>query len=288
MTNTHNQFLQFEQKISVPQSKLKKLIASRKALEQKIIAHFKTKSNLLVPKFWIQGSYKMGTMILAKDGTYDVDLGIYFLTKPTIEPSTLQKNVLQAVKDHTELGVEHRAKCVRVIYKGDFDIDLPVYYKTAFDKHPFLAMKGKWEKSDPKELCDWFEKKRDKNGQLVRLVKYLKSWANRRAKKMPNGISLTVWAANSYQPHQRDDVALFEMLKRIKSKVFCGVECINPATPGDDLCTRLDEHQRKNFKEALNLFMHQAELALNATNEIKACNIWRSNLGESFPAPPSK
>ena len=73
------------------------------------------------------------------------------------------------MKDHTVSGVEHRDKCIRVIYKGDFDIDLPVYYKTQQDKHPYLATKNGWLKSDPKELCDWFENKKDKNGQMMRL-----------------------------------------------------------------------------------------------------------------------
>lgn len=283
MANTHNLFLKFEQEISLPKGKKKKLIASRQALQKRIIDYFKTKKGVLVPKFWIQGSYKMGTMVVDKEGMYDVDLGIYFLSRPSVEPSTLQKNVLDAVKTHTTSGVEHRDKCIRVIYAGDFDIDLPIYYKTESDSHPFLATKSGWKKSDPKELCDWFEKKQDSNGQLVRVIKYIKAWANHRSRKMPSGIALTVWAAKYYQPHGRDDMALFETLKRVKSDLWCGVECLNPATPSDDLCAKLDDNQKTNFKEALKNFMDEAANAINSDSMKTTCNIWRQQFGEKFP-----
>src|SRR5579872_6546538 len=102
MTNTHIYFLEFERNISVPRPKIQKLTSSRKALEKRIVDFFKLKPNIPVPKFYIQGSYKMKTMVITKNGMYDVDLGIYFLTKPNVEPRTLQKWVLEAVKGHTK------------------------------------------------------------------------------------------------------------------------------------------------------------------------------------------
>jgi len=284
MANTHNQFLILEKNISITTPKKKKLISSRQALEKKIVEHFKLKKNLPIPKFYIQGSYKMGTMVIAKDGTYDVDLGIYFLTKPTVTADTLKSNVLDAVKKHTEGGAANRDKCIRVVYKGDFDIDLPVYYKTATDKHPFLATKNGWKESDPKELCDWFEKKKNASGQMVRIVKYMKSWAHNRAKKMPSGIAISVWVATCYQPNQRDDVSLFETLKVIKSKLFCEISCENPASPKDDFCAKLSSDQKDNFRDAFKSFINAASEAINNTDITKSCNIWKQQFGESFPA----
>src|ERR1700761_27595 len=98
MGNAHNEFLAFEQAISINSKKIKKLVSSRRALEVRIVNYFKQHQSLLVPKFYIQGSYKMGTMVMDKEGTYDVDLGIYFLTKPNVTPIPLQKNVMEAVK----------------------------------------------------------------------------------------------------------------------------------------------------------------------------------------------
>ena len=89
--NCHDIFLAFDENISIPKNKVQKLIQSRKALQKKIVDYFRLISTVPLPKFYIQGSYKMGTMVLTKDGTYDVDLGVYFLTKPKVEPITLQK-----------------------------------------------------------------------------------------------------------------------------------------------------------------------------------------------------
>jgi len=285
MANAHSHFLTFERSITISSGKKKKLIASRKALQQRIIEHFKAHAKFLVPKFYIQGSYKMGTMVMDKEGTYDVDLGVYFLEKPNIEPHSLQKNVFNAVKDHTDLGVEHKDKCIRVIYKGDFDIDIPVYYKTPNDKHPFLATKNGWLESDPKELCDWFETKKDRNGQLMRLVKYFKSWANQRTKKMPSGIALTVWIANYYKPNSRDDKAFYETAKAIETRFGGGLVdtvAYNPSTPNDNLL-KLDFNQRTNFKAIFRQMLVEAEHALQTNSNGKALNIWNQQFGDKFP-----
>lgn len=285
MANAHNNFLKFEQNISLSAGKRKKLIASRKALEKRITEYFKEHAKLLVPKYYIQGSYKMGTMILDNSNTYDVDLGVYFLTKPEIEPLSLQKNVLKAVEGHTASGIEHREKCIRVVYKGDFDIDLPVYYKTPNDKHPYLATKTGWLQSDPKELCDWFESKKDKNGQLMRLVKYFKAWANLRAKKMPSGIAFSVWVANNYKSNSRDDRAFFETAKAIELTFgggFIDTTVINPVTPKDNLL-KLDFDQRTNFKKIFRQMLSEVEHALQTNSNTKAYNIWKQQFGEKFP-----
>lgn len=286
MANSHGQFLKFEQAISLSKAKKDKLIASRKALENRIIEYFKNKTKVPVPKFYIQGSYKMQTMAVKKDGSYDVDLGVYFLTKPSIQPLTLQQYVADAVKVQTISGIEHKEKCIRVIYKGDFDIDLPVYYKTPSDKHPFLATKTQWQASDPKELCDWFEKQRkekDKNnGQLLRLVKYFKTWANQRSRKMPSGIAFTVWVATHYKANQRDDIAFYETAKAIKDSFTWEISAKNPATPLDDFLSRLDSNQKSNFKDAFSELIKQSGLALQQDNLTKALNIWKQQFGDKF------
>ena len=286
MANTHYHFLKFEQNISLTPVKKAKLIASRKALQDRIVNYFRMYTNLPVPKFYIQGSYKMKTMILSKDGTYDVDLGIYFLTNPIVTAFTVQNYVAAAVKGHTYGGAEHREKCIRVKYSGDFDIDLPVYYKTIYDTNPYLATKTIWQKSDPKELCDWFEKQRklkDKTGQLLRLIKYFKAWANTRTRKMPSGIAFTVWVANNYKPNDRDDIAFYETAKAIRNSLFWSVTCINPATPYDDLTSKLDSMQKRNFLNEFDSLITNADLALRESYLFSALTIWGNQLGNKFP-----
>lgn len=287
MANSHNQFLKFEQNISLSKSKINKLIVSRKALEKRIEEYFKSKTNISVPRYYIQGSYKMRTMVVKKDGSYDVDLGVYFLEKPSVNPLTLQQHVANAVKDQTISGVQHKDKCIRVVYKGDFDIDLPVYYKTPNDKHPFLATKTKWQESDPKELCDWFEsqrKEKDKhNGQMLRLVKYFKMWANQRSRKMPSGIAFTIWVVIHYRAHQRDDIAFYETARAINASLDLHISSKNPVTPQDDFLSRLDSNQKSNFKDAFSGLINQAAQALQQDNLTKALNIWEQQFGHKFP-----
>lgn len=283
MANLHNQFLYFEKDISLSPAKKQKLIAAREALQNKIRIQIGSKGIFLIPKFYIQGSYKMGTMVLAKDGTYDVDLGIYFLDIHDFAPASLQGLVLDAVKNHTTGGVEHREKCIRVKYKGDFDIDLPVYRKNNWDWNPKLATKNGWQSSDPKELCDWFKNRRDKNGQLTRIVKYLKTWAHTRDRKMPSGIALSVWVAKNFIPMVRDDQAFYETIKAIKSSFFWEISCTNPAAPGDDLIAKLDFAQKKNFIDDLNILIHDAKTALEHYDTAQSSRIWRQQLGRLFP-----
>ncbi len=285
MANAHNNFLGLDRDYSLTPTKKANLIASRKALEKKIIDYFKWNHNFLIPKFYIQGSYKMKTMVRDRNGEYDVDLGIYFLERPGIEAHTLQRYVWNAVNGHTTTPTEHRNKCIRVKYKGDFDIDLPVYYKTPYDRHPYLATKSGWEPSDPKELCDWFknQKKVKGNGdQLSRVIKYFKIWANARTGKMPSGIALTIWVTNNFKPNLRDDVAFHETAKAIKNSIWWNVSCTNPATPNDDFTSKLDINQKTNFKTALDSLISEADKALNQPDLRTALNIWGRQFGVNF------
>lgn len=282
MANSHINFLNFEQRISLTPLKKQKLISSRQALQNRIINYFRNKTDLTPPKFYIQGSYKMKTMVLGSAGEYDVDLGVYFLFKPQVTPATIKSYVFNAIEPHTQFYPENRDKCIRVVYSGDFDIDLPVYYKSTTDRHPYLATKKGWLLSDPKELCDWFEKKKDKNGQLKRIVKYFKYWANMRTKKMPSGIALSVWVAIHYKTNSRDDIAFYETAKAIRESFFWGVTCPNPATPKDDLVAKLDDNQKSNFKNYLDHLIKDAKEAIEQKDTIKAINIWKQQFGQKF------
>ncbi len=286
MANAHNNFLGLERDFSLTSTKKTNLIASRKALEKKIKDYFKWNHNFLIPKFYIQGSYKMKTMVRDRNGEYDVDLGIYFLEKPIVHPLTLKGYVLNAVNGHTSTPPQHRNKCVRVIYRGDYDIDLPVYYMAPYDRHPYLATKNGWEQSDPKELCDWFKNQRrykDNGGQLLRIIKYFKLWANARSGKMPSGIAFTIWVTNNFKSNLRDDIAFYETAKAIKNSFGWGnVSCMNPATPNDDFTAKLDYTQKSNFKTALDTLIIEADKALNQPDLRTALNIWGRQFGVDF------
>lgn len=285
-TNNYIQehFSRFETAISLSKPKAKQLRDSKKAVEKRIKDHFKTQYKLPVPYFFIQGSYKMKTMVIKKDGTYDVDLGVYFRRDAALEPATLQKHVHKAVKMQTSRGAQRKDKCVRIIYQGDYNIDLPIYSTDDAEKRSYLATKKGWFESDPKELCRWFEGKCKGHGtQLIRLVKYFKAWANNCSGKMPAGIAFTVWVADHFVQHKRDDIAFFLTARAIQDSFGRRADCVNPAVPHDDFLHKLTYTQISNFEDKFEKMIEKVESALIEKDSKKVLKHWRQLFGERFP-----
>lgn len=99
---------------------------------------------------------------------------------------------------------------------------------------------------------------------------------------MPSGIAFTVWMANNYKPNERDDIALIDTVKGMKSSFWWDVKCQNPATPGDNLVEKLSSGQKENFLENLTRFISDAERAISEKDEIKSISIWKKQFGDRF------
>ena len=287
MSNCHNLFQTFNGNLQITSTKKSKLMTSRDSLRDKIREYFKEKHPEYKPKFRGQGSYSMGTMIRTKQDTCDLDNGVYFFPKPSETGTTLQKWVKEAVEGATATPPQHRQKCVRVIYAGDYHIDLPVYYKesgTNDTEYPHLAVKNsEWSKSDPKEFKDWFNGKKDEKGQLVRTVRYLKAWFDNRSKKMPNGLTMTVLATNKIKCNARDDIALRDTLKEIRNSLKSSWSCVMPTTPNDDLLENYTG-DKDYFFDKIDAFIKDADKAIDEEkNQLQASKLWKKHLGSYFP-----
>jgi len=284
MADCHNLFSQYNDDLNIIKSKKDSLKDSKEALRKRIRKYFKENHPEYVPQFFIQGSYKMKTMIRTKDNECDLDDGVYFLRKPDVTCTTLQKWVYNAVEGHTTGGQQHRKKCIRVIYSGDYHIDLPVYYKFEEDgDHPFLAVKdGDWEESDPKEFLEWF--KDVKTDQMVRVSRYLKGWGDYKRNNMPSGLAMAVLTEKNLVENERDDIALRDTLKAIKTSLKAKWECVMPTTPEDDLFNNYDETFKKNFFSALDDFIVDADAAIDDEEcQKNASKKWRRHFGGRFP-----
>jgi hypothetical protein len=287
MANCNKLFLDFNKSITPSQEQMGKMKISRKTLERKISEKLQEKLGMTVT-FYTQGSGapKMKTIIIKADGTYDADRGVYLPQEPDVCADTVQRYVLEAVNDHTADGAEHRRKCIRVLYKAAYNIDFPVYYEVPGQAYSYLAIKGNgWIKDSPWEMIEWFEKRKDADCQLLRIVKYLKAWASEQCKqhKMPSGIALTVWAANNFTSvKDRDDEALLKTLKSLQQQLFFTVSCSSPVEPFDDLVAKLDSGQREKFKKALDAFSSDARKAVDEKNQLKASKLWQKHFGSRF------
>ncbi|RYE27465.1 MAG: hypothetical protein EOP45_01130 [Sphingobacteriaceae bacterium] len=286
MANCNKLFGDFIRTVTPSADEMQRMKTSRKALEIKITTKLQEKLGM-TPSYYTQGSgaHKMRTIIIKEDGTYDADRGVYLPEKPGVSAETVQKYVYEAVCDHTADGAEHRKKCIRVFYRGAYNIDFPVYYSVKGEDYAYMAVKGNgWIKDDPWHMITWLEGYKDVDGQLVRMIKDLKAWASKCSCKMPSGIALAVWAAKNFLAvKDRDDECLYNLLKSIQSSVFFSVTCYAPVEPYDDLTAKMSADQKTWFKTELDKFAADARKALDEPNQFKSSCIWQKYLGDRFP-----
>lgn len=291
MANCNNLFQDFHADISIGKAKTDRMMGSKNGLRIRIRKWFKDNHPDYEPKFYIQGSYKMKTGIRTKDDICDLDDGIYFFREPDVTATTLQSWVCEAVNGYTSTTSEHRKKCIRSIFAGDYEIDNPVYYKVEGQNYQLAIKDNGFEYSDSKEMVDWFNKQKDKDGKLISQIKYLKAWCDNRRNKVPSGLAMTILASNAKARivlNERDDITLKDILKEIKKALDIRFECTVPAAPNDDLFADYDDTRKNNFLTALNNFIEDADKALKEENQLKASKLWRKNLGDRFPEGEDK
>ena len=289
MANLNYLFQEFNDELTVSESKKSKMINSREHLREKIRKSFEQNHKGYSPKFYIQGSYKLKTLIRTKDDTCDLDDGVYFSSNPdNVACFTLQRWVKEAVEGTTDAIPSHKNKCIRVDYKAGYNIDLPVMvFDEDKDDHPLLAVKNSdFQIDDPKEFVDYFKKY--KTDQMVRIIKYLKAWCNHKRAEMPCGLAMTVLSLKYFQGNDRDDVALKYSLIEIEKQLKKNFRCLMPTTPKDDLFEDYSEAKKKNFMDNLSAFIEDAKQAIDEPNHLKASKLWQKHLGDRFPLGEDK
>lgn len=286
MADCHNLFTVYHEKISIDTDKKNKMINSKSALRKRIRSWFREKHPDYDPKFYIQGSHKMKTGIRTKEDICDLDDGVYFFRKPDVSATTLQRWVWEAVDGYTETTPQHRKKCVRSIFVAEYEIDHPVYYKVEGEEYKIAVKDIGFDDSDPKAMVDWFNERKDKDGKLLRMVKYSKGWCDNIRNKMPSGLAMTILISNAKGKivlNERDDITLRDLLKEIKKELDYDFKCIVPAIPNDDLFSEYSEERKKNFLTALDDFILDADKALKEDNQLKSSKLWQKHLGDRFP-----
>lgn len=289
MANCHTLFTSFnDDELKLTSTKEGRMRISREEVRKLIKKHFAAHHPQYKPRFYIQGSSKMRTVIRTEEDTCDMDDGVYFFPKPTENATTMQQWVLDAVEDATSTPPKHRDKCIRVIYKGDYHIDLPVYYRDSSlgDDSPYLAVKNAdWDKSDPKKFWEWYQQEKQGEQQVVSLIRYLKAWADYKSKslKMPKGVTLTVLCTRHRVVNIRNDKAMYETLRAVRDRLKQSFKCLMPVTPFDDLLAGFTDIQRSTFLSELDSFVDDAKSAIDEPNQLKASKLWRKHLGGRFP-----
>lgn len=291
MANCHELFQSYFNEICIGSNKKNKMITSKNKLRDRIRKWFKDNHPEYEPKFYIQGSHKMKNGIRTEEDICDLDDGVYFFRQPDVTATTLQGWIWDAVEGYTDTTPEHRKKCIRSIFAGDYEIDHPVYYKIDNQCYRIAVKDVGFEDSDPKAMIDWFNKKKDKEGKLLKHTMNLKGWGDQCEKKMPSGLAMTILASNAKENivlNDRDDIALKDLLREIKKALYTKFECVVPVTPKDDLFSNYTEEKKNNFLKVLEEFINDAEAALKEKNQLKASKLWQKHLGSRFPDGENK
>lgn len=291
MANCQSLFTAFLDKLDIIDSKTEKMITSKDNLIEKIEKYFKDNHTEYSPSFFIQGSYKMKTSIRTNDDECDLDLGVYLQPKPNALASTVQQWVFNAVNGTTSATPTKKNKCIRLQYSAGYHIDLPVYVQDENSNEiPELAIKNfGFEKSDARGIINWFNEKKKDNPQLVRIIKYLKAWADNVPNSMPPGLSWTILAVNNQKKKDnRDDIALRDTLQAILKALKIKFECKVPAEPYDNMFSEYTEDKKKTIIDKIQYFIDEATKAINEPNEKKSSVIWQKLLGTRFPEGEDK
>jgi len=308
MANLNKTFIEFNDEIKLSPNKKKQLKGSRDSIRIDIRKYFKDNRDKHSVSFKGQGSYLMNTTILPLSNEYDVDDGIYIFGKKDDRPTVQQAHdwIFNAVKDRTNAGATDKNTCVRVVYKKDYHVDLPIYYKTdksndqftLDDETPLLAHKTKgWIPSDPYAFKKWFDDEAKEKPQLKRIVRYLKAWSDKRQNdnntlKFPSGMIFTILACNHYCPDDRDDISLLKTLKAVQKEIddrnnilFNTYRCYRPTVDTDeDLLKKYSAKTTKdNFLNALDSFIKSGDQAIELVSKKDACAKWQKHLGDRFP-----
>lgn len=289
-SDCHEEFLTLNDNLQVTKSKLRKLKKGRKAIQNKIKEYFRNLDGYTIPKFYIQGSSQVGTLIRNKKDFCDFDIGIYFFTKPPHKYETIQKHIKNALLGHTAGKISLLEKCVRINYSGDFHMDMPIYFAEQENFH--LGSKGNnWEVCDSKVFKDWVLTRTNESPQITRLIRYFKAWSDNHRHKLPSGLAFTIWTIEHVECDERDDIAFIQtaakLLKNLKEKHWstAGWTCYMPVEPRDNVIDHLREDQKLNFRRALEELIKEGVEALSYEDKSEALKKWKKIFGKRFSWP---
>lgn len=295
MAECNDLFLKFNNEIKLGSEKKKSLRKSRNAIGKDIQKYFDETLKVTKPNFWGQGSYMMNTIINPIEGEYDIDSGVYLTHLSDVEekdwpvPSTVHNWIVNAVKNRTSTPPQNKNTCVRVIYKDDYHVDLPIYIKNKDMEHPKLAHKSKgWIDSDPKALTNWFtDEVKEKSDQLKRIVRYFKAWKDFKANgdKFPSGMIFTILAANHFVDdyEENDDSALVAVAKEIYDALNKNFSLERPVFPNEELLDTWSDTAKTNFLSKLSSLITNGQKALEEEDKEEASKIWIKVFGDRFP-----
>lgn len=293
MARTHDLFIEFDDALRLSASQKKEIRNSREA-NRSAIRGWMTDHEKGSVKFSMQGSFSMATTIAPlEDEEYDIDDGVYLCEYENAEKddwpacSTVHDWIKSATKGHTKKDPIDKDACMRVSYAHGYHVDIPIYIMK--DGHAYLARKSSgWEINDAKEFKDWVNEKNPGDGQLKRLIRYLKRWKDNNDIDV-KGIALTILVTKNFESaSNRDDDALRYTVENICNSLESAFECIKPLSPYDDLFDKYSPSEAISIISSFKSLLETLNKAHMSDSAHEASTTLNDAFGESFPISPDK
>lgn len=288
MADMDSAFIEFGDSIKLSKAKRSELRLSRDAIRETVRSSFSDSGRSV--KFCMQGSVAMSTTVDPIDeDDYDLDDGAYLCDYEDTDErewpstSTVHKWVKDAVEGQTSASPKDKNTCVRIPYKHGYHIDMPIYIMKGGTAH--LAHKSQgWVKSDAKEFRNWFSDRcKPNNGQLRRIVRYLKRWKDHCGVDL-KGVELTILAASNFNEAKgRDDDSLRYTVEDIIESLDASFECEKPVEPFEDLFEGFSQTKKDSVMEALRKLSSNMQFAHETASKEEASDKLRESFGDSFP-----
>lgn len=197
-----------------------------------------------------QGSYAMHTLNQHPDDDYDIDVAVIFpkdaLPTTALEARKRVADALLATGGNFVQEPEARTNAVTVWYAEGPHVDLAIYRETTtwFGTTELEHAGPDWNVRDPEKVTNWFTDAVENDspsffasvdgGQLRRITRLVKAFTrSRKSWSLPGGMITTTLVVEVYQPDDdRDDVALYKTLVRLRDRLRGTTDVRSPADPG--------------------------------------------------------
>jgi hypothetical protein len=181
MTASFNAFM--TNTVNINQARLNSLDVSVPAIFEALQADADIGSMVL--EYQPQGSWPHETIIKPADGVeFDADFMLVMEEQPdwADSPKTYIAKVHAALARHgiyRDLVKPAKCRCVRVVYAGDYHVDVVPYVVLSDGRHVIInGDDDEWEDTDPVGFTAWMKENNDVTGghlkRVIRLFKYLR------------------------------------------------------------------------------------------------------------------
>ncbi len=308
MATLNGHFQKFHTNISLDDSRVERIRAAHTKLRE-LVQNDRPLSNVLYEVF-LQGSFRNNTAIRPLKGGFDVDVVLAIdATDPSSgwwrgkrDPEEVLNWVARRLRDQPHyqshgVTVARRRRCVRLIYAGDFHLDVIPAHSDGNLENPLEVPDreaSRWIQSHPKGYTEWCEKVNKRtNGKFTRVTKMLKWWCRQKfdSNRAPRSIVLQTLIGTHMPNNPSSDAealtyTLVHLNKWLQSQWLdsLGAPAVyNPSLRGENLARGWDLEDYQLFKRRVLSATKKACEAFLEEDTEKSVRLWRELFGEKFP-----